>query len=55
MKAISAAVTKVKFKYETQPVQVRGASLFDTLVNEKIAKWLTGYNAALPWGAVRIH
>ena len=43
--------TKVKFKYETLPVAgTEERRLFDTLVNEKIAKWLTGDNAALPLG-----
>lgn len=43
--------TKVKFKYDTLPVAgTEERRLFDMLVNEKIAKWLTGDNAALPLG-----
>ncbi len=43
--------TKGVFKYETLPIagtQERAA--FDALVNEKIGKWLTSDNAALPLG-----
>lgn len=43
--------TKVKFKYETIPVSgTEERKAFDALINEKIGKWLTGDNAALPLG-----
>lgn len=43
--------TKVKFKYDTLPVAgTPERTAFDALINEKIGKWLTGDNAALPLG-----
>lgn len=43
--------TKVKFRYEALPVAgSREREAFDSLVNEKIGKWLTSDNAALPLG-----
>jgi hypothetical protein len=43
--------TKVKFKYETIPVAgTEERKAFDSLINEKISKWLSGDNAALPLG-----
>jgi HK97 family phage portal protein len=43
--------TKVKFKYDTLPVAgTDERRIFDNLINEKIAKWLMGDNAALPLG-----
>ena len=43
--------TKVKFKYDTLPVAgTAERAAFDALINEKIGKWLTGDNAALPLG-----
>ena len=43
--------TKVKFKYDTLPVAgTPERAAFDALINEKIGKWLTGDNAALPLG-----
>lgn len=43
--------TKVKFKYDTLPVAgTPERTAFDALINEKISKWLTGDNAALPLG-----
>jgi len=43
--------TKGIFKYETIPVSgTADRAAFDSLVNEKISKWLSGDNAALPLG-----
>lgn len=43
--------TKGIFKYNTMPVAgTPQREAFDKLVNEKIGKWLTGDNAALPLG-----
>lgn len=43
--------TKGVFKYDTLPVAgTEDRKAFDALVNEKIAKWLSGDNAALPLG-----
>ena len=43
--------TKGLFKYETLPIAgTAERKTFDALVNEKIGKWLTGDNAALPLG-----
>ena len=43
--------TKGVFKYETLPVAgTAERKAFDALVNEKIGKWLSGDNAALPLG-----
>lgn len=43
--------TKVKFKYNSIPVSgTEERKAFDALVNEKIGKWLTSDNAALPLG-----
>jgi len=43
--------TKGVFKYDTLPVAgTPEREAFDSLVNEKIGKWLTGDNAALPLG-----
>jgi HK97 family phage portal protein len=43
--------TKGIFKYETIPVAgTEERKAFDALVNEKISKWLSGDNAALPLG-----
>lgn len=43
--------TKGIFKYETIPVSgTAERTAFDSLVNEKISKWLSGDNAALPLG-----
>jgi HK97 family phage portal protein len=43
--------TKGIFKYKTLPVAgTEQRKAFDALVNEKIGKWLTGDNAALPLG-----
>ena len=43
--------TKGIFKYETLPVTgTDERKAFDSLINEKISKWLSGDNAALPLG-----
>lgn len=43
--------TKVKFKYESLPVAgTAERAAFDALINEKIGKWLTSDNSALPLG-----
>ena len=43
--------TKGVFKYETLPVAgTPERAAFDALINEKIGKWLSGDNAALPLG-----
>lgn len=43
--------TKGIFKYNTMPVAgTPQREAFDALINEKIGKWLTGDNAALPLG-----
>lgn len=43
--------TKGIFKYETFPVAgTEERKAFDALINEKISKWLSGDNAALPLG-----
>ncbi len=43
--------TKGIFKYETIPVAgTAERTAFDNLINEKIGKWLSGDNAALPLG-----
>lgn len=43
--------TKGIFKYETLPVTgTEERKIFDSLINEKISKWLSGDNAALPLG-----
>ena len=43
--------TKGIFKYETLPVAgTSERKIFDSLINEKISKWLSGDNAALPLG-----
>ncbi len=43
--------TKGIFKYDTLPVTgTAERAAFDSLINEKISKWLTGDNAALPLG-----
>lgn len=43
--------TKGIFKYETLPVAgTAERAAFDALINEKIGKWLSGDNAALPLG-----
>lgn len=43
--------TKGIFKYETLPVAgTDERKAFDALINEKISKWLSGDNAALPLG-----
>jgi len=43
--------TKGVFKYETIPVAgTEERTAFDKLINEKISKWLSGDNAALPLG-----
>lgn len=43
--------TKGVFKYDTLPVAgTAERTAFDALVNDKIKKWLTGDNAALPLG-----
>jgi HK97 family phage portal protein len=43
--------TKGIFKYETIPVAgTAERTAFDSLINEKIGKWLSGDNAALPLG-----
>lgn len=43
--------TKGIFKYETIPVAgTAERAAFDSLINEKISKWLSGDNAALPLG-----
>lgn len=43
--------TKGVFKYDTIPVAGSAErTAFDALINEKIGKWLTGDNAALPLG-----
>jgi HK97 family phage portal protein len=43
--------TKVKFKYDTLPVTgTPERAAFDALINEKIGKWLTSDNAAIPLG-----
>lgn len=44
--------TKVKFKYDSLPIKgTPQEEAFNSLVNEKIGKWLTSDNAALPLGA----
>lgn len=43
--------TKGVFKYDTLPASGPQKDAFDSLINEKIGKWLTGDNAALPLGA----
>ena len=43
--------TKGIFKYDTLPIAgTEERKMFDTLINEKISKWLTSDNAALPLG-----
>lgn len=43
--------TKGIFKYETVPVAgTAERTTFDSLINDKISKWLSGDNAALPLG-----
>lgn len=43
--------TKVKFKYDTLPVAgSNDRAAFNALINEKIGKWLTSDNSALPLG-----
>jgi HK97 family phage portal protein len=43
--------TKGIFKYETIPVAgTAERTAFDSLINDKISKWLSGDNAALPLG-----
>jgi HK97 family phage portal protein len=43
--------TKGVFKYDTIPVDgTAERAAFDALINEKISKWLSGDNAALPLG-----
>lgn len=44
--------TRVKFKYDSLPIKgTPQEEAFNSLVNEKIGKWLTSDNAAIPLGA----